>query len=95
MSFLTRFLIAMALVIGCAAPLLAQSQKPPEQQTEYVPLKDAPPRPELPAERLVIAAYSFVVLTLFVYLLSLSKRLGAVKADIARLESDVKRTPGS
>ncbi len=93
MSVLTRFLIAIALVFGCAAPALAQQpQMPPEQQTEYVPLKDAPPRPELPAERLVIAAYSFVFLVLFVYLVSLSKRLGAVKADLARLEGDVRRS---
>ena len=92
MAVLTRLVIAVALVLGCAAPSLAQPQTPPQQQTEYVPLKDAPPRPELPAERLVIAAYSFVVLVLFLYLVSLSKRLSAVKADLARLEGDVKRS---
>jgi CcmD family protein len=73
------------------ATLLAQ-QPPPEQQDEFVPIEELPPQDQLPAAPLLVAAYSFVALGLFVYMLSVARRLGAVRRDIERLESDMKRS---
>jgi CcmD family protein len=41
---------------------------------------------------MLVAAYAFVVVALFAYLLSLSRRLGAVTQEIARLGADVQRS---
>jgi CcmD family protein len=46
----------------------------------------------LPAPRLLIAAYMFVLGALFVYIVSLSKRLGHVRREVERLEADLKRS---
>jgi len=83
--------LVLCLLAGAAQPTLAQ-QPPTEQQDEFVPVSELPPEERLPAAPLLVGAYAFVVLTLFVYLVSVSRRLTAVKADIARLESDLKRT---
>jgi len=45
----------------------------------------------MPAAPLLVGAYAFVLLALFGYVMSVSRRLGAVKADITRLESEIKR----
>jgi hypothetical protein len=67
-------------------------QQPPAPQEEFRPISELPPEEKLPAAPLLVAAYVFVTLALFAYVYSLTRRLGAVKADIARLESDMKRS---
>jgi CcmD family protein len=64
-------------------------QKPPD---EFVPLDQLPPEEKLPAAPLLVSAYVIVTLALFAYMYSLSRRLGTVKGEIARLESDLKRS---
>jgi hypothetical protein len=64
----------------------------PQQIDEFVPISELPPEEQLPAAPMLVAAYVFVVLALFAYLLSVSRRLGAVKEDIARLEAETRRT---
>jgi len=64
------------------------AQKPPE---EFEAISEIPPDERMPAAPMVVAAYAFVMLALFAYLLSLARRLGAVKQDISRLESELKR----
>jgi CcmD family protein len=64
----------------------------PEPQDEFVPIDELPPQDQLPAAPLLVAAYAFVVLALFGYLLSVARRLGAVQRDLDRLESDLKRS---
>ena len=59
---------------------------------EFVPVSELPPEEQLPAAPMLVAAYVFVVLALFAYLLSVSRRLGTVKQEIARLEADTRRS---
>jgi CcmD family protein len=70
-------------------PLKVAWQKPPDG---FEPISELPPDERLPAAPMLVAAYAFVVLALFAYLLSLARRLGAVKQEIARLEADLKRS---
>ena len=85
-------LLATALIVWslAAAPVVYAAQ--PAPQEEFVPLDQLPPQDQLPAAPLLIAAYSFVVVALFVYLVTVARRLTAVKRDIERLESDVRRS---
>ena len=73
-----------------AGPTIYAQQ--PEPQDEFVPIDELPPQDQLPAAPLLVAAYAFVVLALFGYLLSVARRLGAVQRDLDRLESDLKRS---
>ena len=66
-------------------------QPPPQQQDEFVPIDQLPPQDQLPAAPLLIGAYSFVVLVLFVYLLSVARRLQTVQRELERLEVDMNR----
>jgi CcmD family protein len=101
---LKRFLVALvaACCIAVAAdsvraqaaaqsPLQAQSAQQ-QQQNEFVPLDQLPPQEQLPAGRLLIVAYAFVVGALFVYIVSLSRRLTSVRREVERLEADLKRS---
>jgi hypothetical protein len=82
--------VALFVVIGIASPV-ARAQQPAEQQGEFVPAESLPQREQVPAAPLLIGAYSFVLLALFGYVVMVSRRIGSVKADIARLESEIKR----
>ena len=100
MKTVRRVLAVLFLLAGCVMPAMAQSgaganqsQTPKkDQQTEFIPLDQLPPQEQLPAARLLIAAYVFVVGALFVYILSVSRRVGAVRREVQRLESDLKRS---
>src|SRR5947209_7538357 len=55
----------------CSVVLHAQQPSSPSQKEpmgEFVPLENLPPQEQMPAAPLVIAAYSFVWIGLFVYL---------------------------
>ncbi len=64
----------------------------PQPQDEFVPIDELPPQDQLPAAPLLVAAYAFVVLALFAYVVSVARRLGEVQRDLDRLESDLKRS---
>jgi len=57
-----------------------------------VPISELPPEEQLPAQPLVIAAYAFAWVAIGGYVLSVARRLDAVSREIARLESDTKRS---
>ena len=83
-------LMMMCLVI--AAPMQAQQQPPrPQQQDEFVPIDQLPPQDQMPAAPLLVAAYSFLMLALFGYVLSLARRMSGVRREIQQLEADLKR----
>ena len=67
------------------------AQQPPQQTDEFVPIDQLPPQDQLPAAPLLVAAYSFVVVALFFYLVSVARRLARVQRELTRLEADLKR----
>jgi CcmD family protein len=92
MTILRAFLVL--LFVSSAAfdsPVRAQ-QPPPQQQDEFIPIEKLPPQDQLPAAPLLVAAYSFVALALFAYVVSVARRLGSVQRELDRLESELKRS---
>ncbi len=73
-----------ALLTDAAAPdVFAQAQTPPPAaQDEFVPLKDVPPTEQLPAARLVMAAYSVAWIVIAGYIFLLWRRLSRVEQEI-------------
>ena len=93
MTLFRRLLLVVLLEsISPAAPTLVRAQQPAEPQGQFVPAESLPQRERMPAAPLLIGAYAFALVALFGYVISVSRRLTAVKTDIARLESDVKRS---
>ena len=88
---LKRFLAAIALVMLVVGVPVDAQQPPPQQQDEFVPIDQLPPQDQLPAAPLLVTAYSFVVLALFFYVLSVARRLGVVQRELDRLQSDARR----
>ena len=62
-----------------------------EPTDEFKPISELPPEDRLPAAPMLVGAYAFVMLALFAYLVSLSRRLNAVARDLAKFESQSKR----
>ena len=94
MALLKRALVFLAFfVVVAAAPVAGQQPAQPEQQTEFVPLDQLPPQEQMPAAPLLVGAYSFVLVALFVYLVSVARRTQQVQREIERLERDLKK-PG-
>ena len=85
------FAIGMA-VVPLAPPARVLDAQQPQQQDEFIPIEQLPPQDQLPAAPLLVAAYSFVVLALFTYVLSVARRLGSVQRELERLESELKRS---
>jgi CcmD family protein len=69
--------------------VFAQTKQPDEL---FLPLDKLPPTEQFPAARLLIAAYVVVIVVLFLYLLSVARRLNTVQREVERLEADIKRT---
>ena len=92
MNVVRRVMVVLLLVLGpSVVPAAVHAQEPAEQQGAFVPAESLPQRERMPAAPLLISAYAFVLLALFAYVVSLSRRIGAVNADISRLESEIKR----
>jgi CcmD family protein len=70
--------------------LLAQGQ--PKQQEEFTPIDQLPPQEQLPAAPLLVAAYVFVLLTLFGYMFMMSRRMTVIQREVDRLDQDIKRS---
>ncbi len=89
MKLLTGILL---VILSCGIPAVVHAQQPPpQQQDEFVPIDQLPPQDQLPAAPLLVAAYSFVVLALFAYVVSVARRLTTVQRELERLEGDLKR----
>jgi CcmD family protein len=83
--------VLLLIPAGFDVPVRAQ-QPPPQQQDEFIPIEKLPPQDQLPAAPLLVAAYSFVALALFAYVVSVARRLGTVQQELSRLESELKRS---
>ena len=77
---------------GVLPAVTASAQQPSEQTKEYKPVSELPPEEQLPAGRLLVGAYSFVIVGLFLYVVSVARRLTTVQREVERLEADVKRS---
>ena len=82
--------VSAAAARGPVRPALLFAQQP-QQQDEFIPIDQLPPQDQLPAAPLLVTAYSFVVLALFAYLISVARRLGVVQRELDRLQSDARR----
>jgi len=83
--------VAAALLVLTGGPAVAAQDQPPQPQDEFVPVGNSPAPEQIPAAPLLIGAYIVVLGGLFFYVLSLSRRLGAVQQDVQRLEGELKR----
>lgn len=77
---------AFFLVCLLAAPGVAAAQQPQPSMDEFVPVSEAPATEQIPAFRLVAAAYGFVWVVLAGYVWSVGSRLKKVEREIAGLE---------
>ena len=97
MSLIRCVLLVVALAAVASPARGQQPAGPPdvpersEQQGEFVPAESIPQRERIPAAPLLIGAYAFALVAVFGYVLSVSRRLAAVKSDITRLEGDLRR----
>jgi hypothetical protein len=82
--------VCASLALLAGGPISAQSP-PPQPQDEFVPVGNNPAPEQIPAAPLLIGAYIVVLGGLFFYVVSLSRRLGAVQQDVSRLEDELKR----
>jgi len=88
-----RLLVILLLASASgAAPTLSAQEPPSEPQGAFVPAESLPQRERIPAAPLLVSAYGFVMLVLFGYVISVSRRLTAVRNDIGRLEGEIKRS---
>ena len=84
-------LLAILLAVAALGVPVDTQQPEPKQQEEFLPIDQLPPQDQLPAAPLLITAYSFVVLALFAYLISVGRRLGVVQRELDRLQPDARR----
>jgi CcmD family protein len=89
MKTLKRWCAALSLSIAWGIAAIAAQQ--PQRQEEWIPVSQLPPQEQLPAAPLLIGAYVFVLVVLFVYVLSVSRRLRSVQAEIDRLDTTIKQ----
>jgi len=94
MNAMIRTFAVLLIALACAAPAFSAEAQPPapEPQEEFAPVSELPPQEQYPVLPLLVGAYVFVIVVLFVYLFSLTKRLAGVQREVERLDADLKRT---
>jgi CcmD family protein len=63
----------------------------PTPQDEFIPISELPAQDQLPAAPLLITAYAFVLVALFLYVFSVARRLTNVQQELSRLDSTIKQ----
>jgi CcmD family protein len=97
MKTLRRWAVALLLVlVGGVACGAAQQPSPqpspqPSQQNEFIPIDQLPPQEQLAAAPLLIGAYAFVLVVLFLYVYSVARRLTNVQRELDRLDTTMKQ----
>jgi CcmD family protein len=85
-------LLGLASGVSCGAaqqPTTPPAQ--PSQQTEFIPIDQLPPTEQLAAAPLLIGAYAFVMVVLFLYVYSVARRLTNVQRELDRLDTTIKQ----
>jgi CcmD family protein len=88
MKTLKRWCALVWLSVTWGVVVAAQQ---PSQQGEFLPLDQLPPQERMAAAPLLIGAYAFVMAVLFLYVLSVARRLTNVQQEISRLDSAIKQ----
>ncbi len=94
MPAIYRRAAVVVLALLCVGSLLPRSSvhaQQPSQQEVFLPADQLPPAEQIPAARLLIAAYAIVLVVLFLYVISVGRRLTAVQREVERLESGARR----
>jgi CcmD family protein len=90
-----RFAVLSLVLLCTIAAHAAQQPSPesshPEQQNEFIPIDQLPPQEQLAAAPLLIGAYAFVMVVLFVYVFSVARRLTNVQRELDRLDTTIKQ----
>jgi CcmD family protein len=76
-------LLLTAVLAASTAPLSALQPAVPPAQEGFIPMDQMPKQEQLPAARLVIAAYAVAWVLVFGYLWSIWSRLGRVERELA------------
>jgi CcmD family protein len=94
MTAMIRAFAILFIAVACVAPAFAAGAQPPapEPQEEFSPVSELPPQEQYPVLPLLVGAYVFVVVVLFLYLFTIVRRLAVVQREVERLEADMKRT---
>ena len=87
MKMLKRWCAVVLLVVSWGLIAFAQQ---PKQQEGFLPVDQLPPTESMPAAPLLITAYAFVMLVLFVYVFSVARRLSSVQTELKRLDETIK-----
>jgi CcmD family protein len=90
MKTLKRWCAVVLLLVSWG--INAGAQQPPKQQKEFTPIDQLPPTESMPAAPLLVTAYAFVMIVLFVYVLSVARRLSTVQDELNRLDATIKQT---
>jgi CcmD family protein len=91
MKMLKRWGAVIVLVLGACGITAGAQQPPPKQQEVFIPVNQLPPTEAMPAAPLLISAYAFVMIVLFVYVFSVARRLSAVQQELNRLDASIKQ----
>ena len=89
MKTLKRWCVVVLLLVSWGIVAGAQQSK---QQGEFLPVDQLPPTESMPAAPLLITAYAFVMIVLFVYVFSVARRLSAVQQELTRLDATMKQS---
>jgi CcmD family protein len=89
MKTLKRWCVVVLLLVSWG--IVAGAQQP-KQQGEFLPVDQLPPTESMPAAPLLITAYAFVMIVLFVYVFSVARRLSAVQQELTRLDATMKQS---
>jgi CcmD family protein len=89
MRLLIWIVVLAAVLAGAPLSLGAQEPRRAPAQDGFLPMDQLPPQEQLPAARLVIAAYAVAWLAIFGYLWTIGQRLGRVEREIAAVSRRV------
>jgi CcmD family protein len=90
MTTLKRWCAALCLVLASGVAAVAAQQ--PAQPDEFIPVDQLPPQEQVAAAPLLIGAYVFVLVVLFVYVFRVARRLQTVQQEIDRLDTTLKHS---
>jgi CcmD family protein len=89
MKTLKRWCAVVLLLVSWG--IFAGAQQP-KQQEQFLPVDQLPPTESMPAAPLLITAYAFVMIVLFVYVFSVARRLSTVQQELKRLDASIKQS---